>query len=125
MDKYGFCIKCHKDLMTDKVIGGKVVRIFLGDKDETEFLLDDDSKMRVTICRICKDKLTPDDEPEIMKEVVAGWQAEMGQVKWSENDKKDYMDRYSKRKIICRSENVPLDVLDKKKEKNNGNNNKK
>lgn len=118
-DKFGHCCKCHKDLKLKQVIDGKVQERFSIKYRETEFLLDDDSRMRVAICVDCKDNLAEEDEEDIMKCVVKGWDISTNDLvrksAWTEEKKKDYMKKYSKLKISCKSEGVPEDILKKKK----------
>ena len=96
------------------VIDGKVQPRFIADHDETEYLLDDGSKMRVAVCKPCKAKLTDKDQDSIMASVVEGWRNEMRDVKWTQEKKDDYMKRYSKKKIICKIDNMSKEHLDKK-----------
>ena len=114
-DRYGHCVMCHKNMLIEAVIDQKVQKRFTPDYSETEYLLDDGSKMRVAICEQCKINLLPKDENYIMKCVLEGWRAEVeGFNHWTREKKDNYMDRYSKRKIVCLSEKIPQDVLDKK-----------
>ena len=127
-DKYGHCCLCHKNMLIEEAVGGKIIKRFLPDYDETQYLLDNGSKMRVAICKPCKETLTEKDEPKIMDCVIKGWQVEVDNINtWAKEKKEAYMSVYSQRKIICKSDDVPQDILDKKftehlvkKEKKNG-----
>ena len=124
-DRYGFCVKCHKSLLVNRAVDMKIEMMFTADHTETEFLLDDSSKMRVCLCQKCKDNLTDSDIPAIMESVIEGWKEETNKLTtWSQEKKDAYMDRYSRRKIICKSEGMEKPHLDNKlkefKEKNNG-----
>jgi hypothetical protein len=108
-DKYGHCVLCHKDMIYEQVIGQKVTKRFSVDYDETEYLLDDNSK--------------------IMKSVQEGWEEEVKTLPWKEEKKKAYLDRYGKLEIVCFSGGIPEDILKekhtdymKKKEGKNGHN---
>ena len=122
-DKFGHCVKCHTNLIIEKVVqddSGRLTiqRMWKPEKDETQFLLDDGSKMRVTICKQCKEKLTEADNREIMDSVIRGWQKEIERIQhWSIEKKVAYLDRYSKRKIVCNSENKKDDLLRKQLDK--------
>ena len=61
-DLYGHCVLCHDYLLFEEVINGKVTLRFSPRKTETEFLLDDGSRMRVSMCIECKNKLKKSDE---------------------------------------------------------------
>ena len=113
-DRYGHCVVCHKNMIYEQVIGQKVTKRFSVDYSETEYLLDDGSKMRVAICKPCKEKLTEADAPMIMECVKSGWVEEVKTLPWAEHKKKAYLDRYSKREIVCLSQGIEPDILEKK-----------
>jgi hypothetical protein len=100
-DKFGHCIKCGKNLITEKVINGEVKKIFTSDYDQIKVLLDDESQMRVVMCTSCKEvfKGTEKEKKVIMASVIAGWQNEVDKLKWNEDRKEKYMKRYRKLKI--------------------------
>jgi len=112
-DKYGHCVDCHKVLRILKVVtgdDGKPVEqhMWLPDKNNVEFILDDNSKMDVTICTECKDKLTTKDYKKIMKAVQKGWDREMDDNKWTTEQKKAYKDVYDKKSIKDKVKEVSL-----------------
>jgi len=113
-DKYGYCVKCHRNLRYEQVINNKVMMRFHTDYDEKEYLLNDGSKMRVCICKPCKSVLTEKDNKDIMDCVKAGWEEEVKTLPWTEDKKASYLDTYSKKEIVCSSDNVPTDVLSNK-----------
>ena len=111
-DKYGHCVMCHKNMLIEQSIDGRVQQRFTTDYSETEYLLDDGSKMRVAICIDCKKDLTDKDIPKIMDCVKKGWEVEVKDLKhWSEERKKAHLDKYFKREIVAHSENIPDDTL--------------
>lgn len=116
-DEFGRCVLCHKSLMMQKLIDNVMKDVFTPDRTETQFLLNDGSKMRVGICQKCKDELTLDDEPKIMQSVIKGWEKEIDDAKWAKERKKDYMKIYSKKKIVCKSEGISETALSKKLKK--------
>jgi len=78
-----------------------------GSAKEIQFDLSDGSKMRVTICRECKDKHEVKDNSLIMASVIRGWEKEADELvadeakpqfdsKWKEA----HMKVYSKKEII-------------------------
>lgn len=127
IDKYGHCVLCHRNLIVERVSDGKVIHMFTPDKEETEFLLDDGSKMRVCVCRPCKmtidfnDKKTCDN---IMEAVVNGWQAEVDTLvadekrpEWDGKRAKEHMKVYGEKKILFHSENTEKHIVEKEREK--------
>ena len=124
-DRFGHCVKCHKKMMIEAVIGGKIHRRFLPDYTNTLFLLDDGSRMKVAICKGCKNGLKPEDYPYVMDCVLNGWKEEVkGLRHWSKERKENYIDKYSKREIVTNADNKPQDRLAEdlanfKKEKKN------
>ena len=127
-DKYGHCCVCHKDMLIEQVIDGKVQKRFTPNYAETEYLLSDGSRMRVAVCEQCKARLSEKDDVKIMECVKKGWIVELDNLKhWTEERKAKHLNRYLKLEIICPSENVPQDSLEKKlveykekKDKENG-----
>ena len=124
-DNHGHCVVCHEDMHYTQVIDGKPQERLGPLYAETEYMLDDGSKMRVAICSICKDKLKDDDEEKkrIMDCVFKGWKHELeAYSKWDKKKKDNYLKEYSKKKIVTRSERIDDDVLQKRlkkfKEKN-------
>ncbi len=114
IDVFGHCIHCGKKLITTKVIDGKEQIVFTGDRDETQYLLDDGSHMRVMSCRKCKEDLDGSEVKPVMKAVVRGWQHELETYSMWPQDRKDkYMDKYGKLKIVVRSDNKEPHVLKK------------
>jgi len=114
-DKYGHCVVCHKNMLIEAVIDNKVQKRFTPEYQETEFLLDDGSKMRVAICESCKSGISKKDETKIMDCVKEGWKVELdGLPHWSNERKQKYLDKYMKLEIVCNSDNVPKDILDNK-----------
>lgn len=124
-DKYGHCVKCHKDMLTQKVVTGEDGRLtiedmFTADQTTSQVLLDDGSKATIMLCKSCKESLVDSDYPKIMKCIIKGWEMEINEMVeqdkfklWDEKRKKDHMKRYGKRKIIGGIERQPADVVDK------------
>ena len=100
-DCFGHCVKCHKNLLIEEVIDGKVQQRFTPDKSKMRLLLDDGSNMGITICKQCEEDYTEADNKKIMKSVIKGWEMEMIKLPhWSDEKKKKHMDNYSKKKIV-------------------------
>ena len=114
-DKYGHCVFCHRYLIIERIIDGKIVEVNHPDYYEEEFLLNDGSRMRVAICRPCHSKITDKDHKDIMASVIKGWVTEVQYLKnWTEKRRKDYIDRYSKKTILFVSKGLSADVVDRK-----------
>jgi len=104
IDKLGHCVQCGKNLITEKVVntqhGMEVKRVFVPDYSEETFLLDDESKMRVVMCKPCKMGYDEKDNKKVMKSVIAGWQKEVDELETWDKEKKDkHMKVYKKKKI--------------------------
>ena len=94
---------------------------FSPDYCEGEYLLSDFSRMKVALCKQCKAVITPEQYTTVMDCVIRGWKQELDRSSWSEEKKKEYMDKYSQLKIICDSENRPNDyILNKYQEYKDG-----
>jgi hypothetical protein len=117
-DQYGHCIMCHQNLRYKKVVDGQETDLMKPEYDETDFLLNNNSKMRVVVCKPCKNVLKPADEAGIMDKVVKGWEWELkvlqDEKRWAKEKCDTYLKSYRRLRIVCRSENVPKDRLDKK-----------
>jgi len=100
VDKFGHCIKCGRNLITEKVIELEVKKVLTPEYDQIQFVLEDDSKMRVVICKPCKEILEEKDYKDLMKSVIAGWKKEVKDLPhWNAKKKEDYMKVYGKKKI--------------------------
>lgn len=113
-DKFGHCVKCHRNLVYEQIIGDKPVTRFDTDYSEAEYLLDDGSKMRVAICKPCKEQLVEKDSVAIMDSVKQGWADEVAQLPWTAEKKQEHMDKYSKLEIVSRAEGIAPDVIEDK-----------
>lgn len=79
IDRYGHCVFCGENLLTKRVVDGKVVDMFLPTYDHTFFLLNTGSQMQVTICKDCKNSINlnhPDAHKQIIESVIKGWELE-------------------------------------------------
>lgn len=116
IDKYNHCCVCHKNMTIERVVDNQVMVMFIPDKDEAEFMLDDGSRMRVCMCKKCKEENDlddPDVQAQIMEAVINGWQLEVDAMildkdrpDWTVEKGKAHMDIYSKRTIILKSEGI-------------------
>ena len=101
-DEYGFCCRCHKNLVTERVVEGVIKKWFLPDYGQLQLRLDDGSLMRVVMCLPCQEKYqdTEKENNEIMECIKLGWEKEIDELlKWDSKKKDDYMKVYSKLKI--------------------------
>lgn len=101
-DKFGHCVACHDTLIVKQVIDGKEEDRALPNLDEMTFVLNDNSKMKVTICRNCKAEIEESDYPALMDCVYKGWEFEIKNLTWSEEKKLDYLTKYKEKSIIKR-----------------------
>lgn len=105
-DLFGHCIVCHKNMLFEQIIDGKAQMRFSPEYTEKEFILDDNSKMRVAMCREHASKVTKKDYKDIMKTVVKGWDKETDELvkspnypSWTQERKMKYMSEYEKKSI--------------------------
>lgn len=122
IDAYGKCVNCNADLITERIVDMRPVKMFLPIKDEVEFLLNDGSRMRVTICTPCKEKLDlkdPKVHQEIMEAVIHGWQLEVDMLvldekkpDWDKERAAKHMGVYSQKEIIACSELLAPHIID-------------
>jgi hypothetical protein len=123
-DKFGHCVVCHQNMLIEQVVDGKVIKRFTADYDETQFLLNTGSRMRVAICKKCKEGLTEDDNERIMKCVLRGWDVETDELvkdkkkpNWTKEKKDAYMYRQAQLEIVTNSDGMPVDIMEKKLKK--------
>ena len=116
-DQFGHCVVCHKNMVVKKVVSGKVIDFFLPEYSETEYLLNDGSKMRVAICNDCKVNLNPEHNDKVMDCVKKGWQVEVDSFEhWTKEKKQAHMEVYLKKDIVARSEGHKQEYLDRQLE---------
>lgn len=120
IDRFGHCVICHNNLLTKRVVDGKVVDMFMPIYDETIFLLNNGSQMQVTICKNCKESTDLNDSvihEQIMEAVQKGWQLEtrikmdQDDPEWSKEKRDKYIEHMSKLDIDCHSENLDKHVI--------------
>jgi hypothetical protein len=72
------CYSCHKPLLREQVIEGQLVQTLHPERVETQFYLNNNSRMNVSICMDCEkmDLDNPILQNKIMKNVIDGWQTE-------------------------------------------------
>ena len=92
-DKFGYCILCSKQVTTQIVQNGKNIIRKLKDWDEEEVVLNDNSNMRICVCKECK-HLVSDNLQLIMDKVYKGWEHDIVEAQWPEDKKEMYLNRY-------------------------------
>lgn len=117
-DRYGHCCSCHKNMLIDEVVGGKIIQRWTADYDESEYLLNDGSKMRVTICKQCQAQGKHLDTKDIMDKVIRGWKSETdilvldeNKPDWTKEKQEKHMATYSKREIVTFTEGKDEEIL--------------
>lgn len=120
IDKFGHCIICHKNLLTKRVVDGKVVDMFLPIYSDTMFLLSNGSQMKVTICKPCKESTDLNDSKirkNIMEAIMKGWELETKlkveekDANFTEENRKKYLDYMDKITIDQHSEYLDKYVI--------------
>ena len=134
IDRFGHCVICHNNLLVKRIVDGVVVDMFSPLFDETKFILNNGSEMKVTICRKCKDTVDLNDyntRNNIMAAVYKGWELEANMlvkddkaIEWDEKFAHNYLNKMKELDIDCHSENMEkysiqkrqMEILNKKVE---------
>lgn len=128
-DKFGHCVVCHKNMLIEQVVGGVVEKRLSPEYKETEFLLNDGSRMRVAVCKKCK--ASDINKEDVMKCVKKGWDKDSEDLvndkskpNWTSEKKDSYMSKMNRLEIVTKSEGIEerylqkaLDKFNKKKVK--------
>ena len=112
-DKFGHCVFCHKCMIIEEIIDGKMQTRFIPEYNEEQVLLDDGSKMRVAMCINCKNNYTEKDYNKIMQSVADGWEKELEVSKWTDEKKQNYRDKYYKLQLVTTTYKKSDDELKK------------
>lgn len=115
-DTFGYCINCGKKMVDMKVIDGISKIKLSGEYTTVMFKLNDGSEMRLAMCRGCADKWDDNESSKIhiMQKVYRGWQHEVETFShWDEDKKKNYLEEYSKKRIVIRSDKLPSDSVER------------
>ncbi len=127
-DRPGCCVICHKNMLRDRTVGGKVLRVFDGDYRVMNYILNDGSNMRVVICEadlIKYEGLSVKDKEEVDKEVMgrvyAGWEyetqllvANKDKPQWDDKKKKEYLEKYKGLRIVTCTDKLDPEVVERK-----------
>jgi hypothetical protein len=84
IDKFGNCVGCHRHLVKNIIVGGKVQGVLDADASDSFFKLNTGSILVVPICKPCKATMNLDDagvQSNILAEVNLGWQLELDHMK--------------------------------------------
>lgn len=117
IDKFGHCVICHKNLITKRVVDGKVEDMFLPEYGHTFFLLEDGSQMQVTMCKPCQsqNELTdPEVHKNVMDAVIKGWTLEQkfnSNQNISKNDASNYLNKFSRDSIDIHVGSIDKNIL--------------
>jgi hypothetical protein len=113
-DKFGHCILTGENLLEERVIDGKLQKVFKPNKTSMSFVLKDGSLMRVCVSKGAKElfKNTPEEMEVIMSRVKRGWEEEAKRLvkdkKWDEQKKDDYVEANSDKEIFARFDDIPV-----------------
>lgn len=101
-DRPGYCARCHECIAE---FNGKDIVSLLGCATTVDFILDDNSSMKVSVCEDCKNKMTIEDIPSIMQSIYKGWIWEIENIlKWDTERAESYKEKYSQRYIVSRKD---------------------
>lgn len=127
IDRFGHCAVCHRNMITEKVIDGRVQQVFKPEHGHAEFLLNNGSRMRVCMCLSCREKVNLDSEKVhgyIMDAVIKGWQLEVDALvadekhpEWTEERGREHMEKYSSLEIDCYSDGLATHLLEERRQK--------
>lgn len=121
IDKFGHCCLCTKNLITKRVVDGKVIDMFLPIHDHTDFLLDNGSIMKVCICKPCKESIdlsSVEVHSNIMDAVNKGWELESKMLvedethpMWTKEYGEKYLHEMAQLSISYHADNLDKNVL--------------
>lgn len=121
IDRFGHCVICHRNLITKRVVDGKVIDMFVPEHDHADFLLNNGSMMKVCCCKICKNTydLTSDKVHEqVMEACQKGWELESKMLvadekipDWTQEKADKYLADMSKLDIDSHAENIDKNAL--------------
>lgn len=111
-DCYGYCAICHMCLIQTIIENGKPTDVWLGNKTEMTFKLNDASLMRVTVCKSCEKCYNQKRHSKrLMKSIIDGWEVETEKLvndkskpHFDREWKKKHMAIYSKKELVGRVE---------------------
>ncbi len=107
------CYFCHKNLLQERIINGELVRMPHPERVETEFYLNNNSRMTVSLCMSCKkgnDLNDPTIHNSIMENIIKGWESEnkillsRGLITKEDSDK--IINNHRQLSILFKSENM-------------------
>lgn len=121
IDKFGNCVSCHRHLVENKVIGGKVQGVLHPDASDSFFKLNTGSILVVPICKPCKKDMDLNDpliQNKIWEEVNFGWQLELDHMKahpekfseYTAEKEKQIKDMYAGMSIISYESNHKVGI---------------
>lgn len=124
IDRFGHCVVCHKNLITKRVVDGKVIEMFLPIHDHSDFMLNNGSMMKVCMCKPCKESTDLKDllvHQNIMESCMKGWEletkiliADQTQPQWTEEFGYKYLSDMEKLDIHCHADNLDKNILSNK-----------
>jgi len=98
MIKHGVCLNCGKIIIEAKVVDMKIIDCLTVQYGEMEFELTDGSKMRVCICKDCKESGKVD-KRKVIECVIDQWREGINNLNISEEDKLTHLKHYTGLKI--------------------------
>lgn len=121
IDRFGHCVICHKNLITKRVIDGRLEETFLPIHGHTTFLLDNGSQMEVCMCKPCQEKTDLTDpmiHENIMEACLKGWDLEtkilVSEEKWTKDHGEQYLKNMSFLNIDCHSQNLATSFIEER-----------
>jgi len=112
----GLCALCHTEVAEfngSHPNGIPIIARWKANKGEVLVVLDNGSKMRVTVCSKCESTFKPEQAGKLMESVRGGWQKECEMLvaddskpEWDEAKKSSHMKEYSKLAVVDRIDSI-------------------
>lgn len=107
------CYLCNAPMLLERVIDGKLEKVLHPEHDETEFFINNGSRMPVIVCLSCQksaDLNSQDVHQTIMNNVIDGWKQEQNYLVEKKHISRDRADfciaEHSKLKIKFKSQGL-------------------
>jgi hypothetical protein len=116
-DKFGYCAITGELLLEDRVIDGKLQKVFKPTKDSMSFVLNDGSMMRVSVSKKAKESFTNTKQEinNLMGRVREGWRKEADNLvrdgKWDQEKALEHMESQKDKEIFERFDDIPINNL--------------
>lgn len=119
LSEFAPCVICKKNLITNKVIDGKVQKVFIADQGLSEFMLNNGSILTVCMCKTCKGCYDLHDlrvHDLVIKGCMDGWNVETQILvdgnHWDNKQRNDYLNKMNELSIHSNIDNLDKNKLE-------------